>query len=248
MLMNPFTFLTHIKELVTGGGRDANGNAKTGSGYLKDQPSSLSDVKPDSIVSLTDNTTGTASDTLAALASGTVYATDVGAIRSNFASLAAKVNSVLAALQGTAVETNLRVLSAPASTTAVGSVEFTVPRDYDEETDIAAFRLMAAMAGATDTPALTLNIYRKRAGSNIATLATAVPMSAAFGATALSSAAQMAQFALTGLGLKRDDVLTIHIVSGAHTTDALWVYSAYPIFRTTLVSFFSEDANRNSLR
>jgi hypothetical protein len=41
---------------------------------------------------LTDNTAGTADTTLEALTSGTIYATDVAAIRNNFADLAAMVN------------------------------------------------------------------------------------------------------------------------------------------------------------
>jgi hypothetical protein len=41
---------------------------------------------------LTDNTAGTANTTLEALTSGSVYATDVAAIRNNFADLAAMVN------------------------------------------------------------------------------------------------------------------------------------------------------------
>ena len=44
---------------------------------------------------LTDNTTGTANTTLEALTSGTVYATDVGAIRNNFADLAASNNAII---------------------------------------------------------------------------------------------------------------------------------------------------------
>lgn len=46
------------------------------------------------LVALTDNTTGAANDTLEALTSGTVYSSDVAAIRNNFADLAAKVNAV----------------------------------------------------------------------------------------------------------------------------------------------------------
>ncbi len=51
------------------------------------------------IAALTDNTTGTANDTLEALTSGTVYATDVAAIRNNFADLAAKINEFRTALR-----------------------------------------------------------------------------------------------------------------------------------------------------
>jgi len=50
------------------------------------------------ITSLTDNTAGTANNTLEALADGTTYANDVAAIRNNFADLAAKINEILAAL------------------------------------------------------------------------------------------------------------------------------------------------------
>lgn len=45
---------------------------------------------------LTDNTAGTANDTLQALADGSTYANDVAAIRNNFADLAAKVNALIA--------------------------------------------------------------------------------------------------------------------------------------------------------
>lgn len=43
---------------------------------------------------LTDNTAGTADTTLQALADGTTYATDVAAIRNNFADLAARCNAL----------------------------------------------------------------------------------------------------------------------------------------------------------
>lgn len=49
-------------------------------------------------VALTDNTAGTANTTLQALADGTTYATDVAAIRNNFADLAASDNAIIADL------------------------------------------------------------------------------------------------------------------------------------------------------
>jgi predicted RecA/RadA family phage recombinase len=51
------------------------------------------------ITSLTDNTAGTANNVLQALADGTTYATDVAAIRNNFADIGAKVNEILAAMR-----------------------------------------------------------------------------------------------------------------------------------------------------
>lgn len=51
------------------------------------------------VAALTDNSAGTANDTVQALADGTTYATDVAAIRNNFADLAAKINAILTALK-----------------------------------------------------------------------------------------------------------------------------------------------------
>lgn len=51
------------------------------------------------IVDLTDSTGGTAGNTIADLADGTTYATDHPTIENNFASLAAKVNAIIAALE-----------------------------------------------------------------------------------------------------------------------------------------------------
>lgn len=53
-------------------------------------------------VDLTDNTAGTPADTLEALVSGTVYATDVAAIRNNLASLARAVDRLIVDLADTA--------------------------------------------------------------------------------------------------------------------------------------------------
>lgn len=55
------------------------------------------------IAALTDNSAGTANDTIQALADGTTYANDVAAIRNNFADLAAKVNAITAALRGAGI-------------------------------------------------------------------------------------------------------------------------------------------------
>jgi hypothetical protein len=51
------------------------------------------------ITALTDNSAGTANNTVQALADGTTYATDVAAIRNNFADLTAKINELIAILK-----------------------------------------------------------------------------------------------------------------------------------------------------
>ncbi len=260
MLFAPHNFLTFIKLIVTGGGRNANGVPANDAGFLKETQYPISSILPTGLVALTDNSAGTANDTIQALPDPTdtpatadalrddLVAVLIPAIRNNFADVAAKINAILAANAGTAAETNLRIFSSAASTTNVGTVEFAVPRDYDEATDVFKLRLMAAMAGATDTPALTVTVYRKRAGANIATLVTAKAMDANFGATALSSAAQMVEFDLSGYSLLRDDVLTIVITSAAHTTDALYVYSVTPMHRSTIVSYNELNSSNRDLR
>lgn len=50
------------------------------------------------ITALTDNSAGTADNTVQALADGTTYANDVAAIRNNFADVAAKINELVARL------------------------------------------------------------------------------------------------------------------------------------------------------
>lgn len=248
MLFDPHNFLTFIKMIVTGGGRDSAGVPANDAGLLRDVNSSLKDFAPASIVSLTDNSAGTANDTVQALSDGTTYANDVAAIRNNFADLAGKINTMIAAMQLSAVETNLSGLKAPASTTAVGTFEFAVPRDYDEATDTLAFRMMAAMSGATNSPALTISAYRKRAGSAIATMSASIAMSS-LGASSISGTlGSMAQFDLSGFGLLRDDVVTIKVTAAAHTTDDLYVLSAYPIYRSTIVSYNELDSSSRSLR
>jgi hypothetical protein len=51
------------------------------------------------ITALTDNTGGTANNTLENLADGSTYANDHSAIENNFADLAAKVNELIEALE-----------------------------------------------------------------------------------------------------------------------------------------------------
>lgn len=51
------------------------------------------------IVSLTDNTGGTANDTLENLADATTWANDHASVENNFADLAAKIEEILAVLR-----------------------------------------------------------------------------------------------------------------------------------------------------
>lgn len=157
--------------------------------------------------------------------------------------LANAAATTLAQLNMVSSETNLRVFSAPASTTTVGYLTLVIPRDYDENTDSFSLKITTAMAGSTDTPTLSASVYRKRPGSSIATVATSVA-GKNVGQTAtvtLSSASQVVEFNFSQNTLKRDDAITIVLTSTAHTTDALLLYSVEPVYRSTLVSYNESD-------
>lgn len=249
MLFNPSNFLAHIKNLITGGGMSTVGvdTPKNDAGFIVDKPFSLSDLSTDTAaVTITDSTGGTPSATFAAITAPGANATtslsaDMLAVKNALSEIAGQLNAINAQVNLTASETNLRVLSLAASTTAVGTLNFVIPRDYDEATDAFWLKVIAASAGATDTPVLTATIYRKRPGSNIATVGV-------FTVTALAAAAAAKNFAVIGKGLLRDDVLTIVITSAAHTTDAVLVYGIEPSYRSTLVSYNEADASNNPLR
>lgn len=203
MLFGPHNFLTFIRDLVMGGGRDSAGNARNDGGFLVTDALRL----PGDLTTI-DGLTLTG----------------------------ATVPAVLR------TETNGMTVAGAASTTALGSFTFQVPRDYDEATDEFKIRVLAGMDGATDTPTLDATIYRKRAG---------VALSADLNPTASAAlAADTAWKTIDGSGkaLKRDDVLTINILSGAHTTNALSVHAIEIVYRSCLVSYEQYDASNNALR
>jgi hypothetical protein len=130
-----------------------------------------------------------------------------------------------------ASEANIRVLNAAAGSTTIGYLTYPIPRDYDEATDKFAVRMLMNMTGATDTPQQTVTLYDKRPGS------AATAGTASTDGSNLSATESWHQFNFNGLGLKRDDVVTIKIVSGAHTTDSIQIYGIEVTYLSTLVSY-----------
>jgi hypothetical protein len=187
--------------------------------------------------------TGTAGQTLEIAVSGvTAFVEGTGHVEVTIVNndLANALSSINAATGLVASETNLRVFKAVAGTTAVGTVEIVIPRDYDEATDTLNLKILAAMSGATDTPKLTVAAFRKRAGANIATVHAGLQTT-----TALSSADKAISFNLSRKGLLRDDVITLIITSEAHATDAILVYGVQPSYRSCLVSYAETDGTRD---
>lgn len=250
MLFDPANFLTHIKNLVMGGGVDSAGNAANDAGFLrKDEGVNLASLKQGIITPLTFNlVVGTANNALQALADGTTYANDVAALRNNFADLASKLAEVTTYLAGTADETNAKVLKVEETVDTIGNLRFVVPRDYDEATDTLRLRVLASqiLVSTDNDVQLDAEVYVKRAGAALgADVGPAAP------STILSTTEQWIEFNFSRLGLRRDDVVQIKLITDGHNdTDGeeVLIHELELVFRSTLVSYDEQTTAQVSLR
>jgi hypothetical protein len=137
----------------------------------------------------------------------------------------------------TADETNARVLKVEETVDNIGHVVWTVPRDYDEETDVTVVRVLASqLTSSTDNDVeLDSEIYVKTAG-------TALPADLNITApgTVLSTTEQWIEFELEGQGLDRDDVVYFELITnGANDTDGeeVLIHDVEVVYRSCLVSY-----------
>lgn len=250
MKLSSVNFLTHIKNLITGGGRHSDGTPYHDSGYLKraEGVNALS-LRPSAVAPLTYNlVAGTANNALQALADGTTYANDVAAIRNNFADLAAKLEELRSKVSGTADETNASVLKVEEAVDTIGTIAWTVPRDYDEATDQLTVRVLASqLTVSTDNDVqLDSSTYVKTAGS-----ALGADVSPAAPSTVLSTTEQWIEFDLGGLGLSRDDVVNFVLKTDGHNdTDGeeVLIHDLEFVYRSCLVSYAETDSSGTPLR
>lgn len=138
MHLDPHNFLTHIKNLITGGGRDASGNAKHDSGFLREVPVALSALDLNTTLAVNTSDAGAAADPV--LRTGAYLASD---------------------------ETNARVVHVDENTDLIGRLTFAVPSDYDEATDELKIRVLASqVTSSTDNDVeLDSELYVKTAGA-----------------------------------------------------------------------------------
>lgn len=138
MLFDPSNFLTHVRNVVTGGGRDSSGYPKVDSGFFVDTPMPLSalELNTTSVVDTSD--AGASADPV--IESGAYMAAD---------------------------ETNARVIHVDEAVDTIFHLTVPVPRDYDEATDTMVVRVMASMVSvSTDTDVeLDSEMYVKVAGA-----------------------------------------------------------------------------------
>jgi hypothetical protein len=140
------------------------------------------------------------------------------------------------------VETNAIGIVAAASGTASGSFTFIVPKDYDKVNDELKINVVANSAGNTDSPTLTATAYRKRTLTALTAALTAVASSAVPKSASPAAIADERTIDLSGNSLLPGDVLTINLVAGAHTTDALNIYSVEMQYKGDIV--FNTVASR----
>lgn len=265
MLFDPANFLTHIKNIVTGGGRNAQGVPANDAGFLKRAEGvGLMSIAPTSDLTATATVFsvldigGTPDSTLVALTgsgSDPITAADAATINNNFEDTATKINALVADIAAiraklgmTTDETNARVIKVEENIDTIGNIVFTIPRDYDEATDVFVLRVLASqLTSSTDNDVqLDSELYRKRAGVALtADLAPAAP------STILSTTEQWIEFTYTGNSFKRDDVAIIELLTDGHNDtngEEVLIHGIELVYRSTLVSYHEETTAHVSLR
>lgn len=155
----------------------------------------------------------------------------------------------------------LHILSEAASSTAltIGTWGFIVPRDYDQVSDIFKIRVVAKMAGATDTPALTIATSTAASSTSQVGLSGLVYSSTIAANTAgstattsaLSATAAIYEADLSAQKLTRDTLVTVKLTSAVHNTDAVQILAVQMVYQSCLVAWgdiYDRDVLGNYLR
>jgi hypothetical protein len=151
-------------------------------------------------------------------------------------------------------ETHAFALKVAAGTSAVGTIAFAVPRDYDEASDHLILRVEAEQLSiATDNNvALQAVVYTKVAGAALSSASaiqyaslpfpSVVPTAAS--AQRLTTLLQVLEINLSGLGLKRDNIAFIALATNgnnATATNEVEIYAAETSYDSCLVSYNETD-------
>ena len=136
-----------------------------------------------------------------------------------------------------ATESNGVAIVGAASTTALGTILWGVPIDYDRTSDYLRVKVLCEMGGATDaTNTIDATVYRKRAGTALSadlnpTASAAIPASAS-----PTDDAAIRELILTGLSCRPGDALTINLLTAAHTTDAVNIWAVWIEYKSMIVA------------
>lgn len=244
MRFTPDNFLYMVKQLVTGVNGVVNriGGGKAADGGIKHENFvSLSNVSGALDGQITDNTTGTASTTFAAIA-GTTYATDAPAIKNALAQIAKSLNKL-----DLGADTNsFPAIVVATGTTAIGSVNYAIPRDYDEASDLLVIRVQAAItAGDVAVPIQlqgTLS-YLLPGGTPVSISAVKATLPFLTATANLSGTEATYEILLSGQGLKRDSLINVVLaLSGATSAGPAYIYGVEVLYDSTIVSYNDTDS------
>lgn len=133
---------------------------------------------------------------------------DAGVLSSNTTPFLARVNG--------ATDKKLRIGWAASNSDAI-TFDFAYPPDLDDAATVTVC-ILAAMAGATDTPTVAINYFEGVGDTNAGGNTAAV--------TGTSVTKYTRAIAAADIGAA-PNAASIEIVPGAHTTDALYIYAAW---------------------
>lgn len=145
-------------------------------------------------------------------------------------------------------ETNARVVKVEEAIDTVGHLTVPVPRDYDEALDTLKIRVLASqiLVSTDNDVELDSELYVKVPGT-----ALSADKNPPAPGTILATTEAWIEFDLSGFGLKRDNVATFKLITnGANDTDGeeVLIHAIEMTYRSTLVSYNSEDSSGTSLR
>ena len=206
---------------------------------------------------ITGNNEGSASDSFSVevAVSGTAFTAGTGTLLVTIQNMDV-ADAFAAMVAGSALvadETNARVIKVEETIDIVGNLVIPIPRDYDEHTDEFRLRVLASqILVSTDADVkLDVTMFRKRGGAALSadlapsfTSDTAVPN--------LLTGEVWVEFDLSSLGLLRDDVVQLQLITNGNNDTAgeeVLIHAIELVYRSTLVSYDDEDdAQDNPLR
>lgn len=135
------------------------------------------------------------------------------------------------------LETHFEGVASAAGETDGGSLQFVIPRDYDQTVDKLKVRFLAQSAG-TDTPTIDAALYRKRAGVAISTDLNPTISAAINSATDL---ADWVEINCDSLSLRPGDAIHMDLTFGTHTSHDANIYALEVEYHSDLVYYDSTD-------
>lgn len=133
-----------------------------------------------------------------------------GVVDGNTDPLVARVNG--------ATDKQVRVVWAASNSAELQFEPIALPADFDGTGSAWSVKVLAAMAGATDVPTIIVGVFRGIGDSSIG---------GATGAVTGTTIAAYSKSVAASAGTTAAKPVSISIVPGAHTTDALYVYAAW---------------------